>query len=130
MAEFERTALVSADPKAVFGVLANPRVTASWSHGRLPLQTEGEGTGGADGTHEAVLSTSPEQMRVEWTSPSRGYAGWAQVSERRGMGAEVTIHLSLTGDLEPGSSQDAERVIEELDSALDGLCVRMEGGGS
>ena len=130
MAEFERTALVFADPKAVFGVLANPRATASWTHGRLPLQTEGEGIGVADGTQEALLSTSPEQMRVEWTSPSRGYAGWAQVYERRGMGAEVTIHLSLTGDLEPGSSQDAERVVEELDSALDGLCVRLEGGGS
>jgi hypothetical protein len=30
------------------------------------------------------------------------------------VGAGVTIHLSLTGDLEPGSSQDAARVIEEL----------------
>jgi hypothetical protein len=69
MAEFERTALVFADPKAVFGVLANPRTTASWTHGRLPLQTEGEGIGVAYGTPHAAPRRVPGPMA---TSGERG----------------------------------------------------------
>lgn len=131
MAEFERVAVVSATPQLVFGVLANPRETSSWAHGLLHLEpTDDAGAEPDHGHHDAELAAAPDRMRVEWSDRDGAYAGWAQVADHRGVGAEVTIHLSLTGDLEPGSRQEAAQVTEEMDSVLDGLCTRIEGGGS
>jgi hypothetical protein len=135
MAEFERTAVVSADPGMVYDLLANPRETARWTRAGLHLRPQGEG--GGQGTAalgsidlDALFSVSPEQRRIDWSNATAGYAGWAQVFEHSGMGADVSLHVSLTGDLEPVSARDMARVTEDLDSVLDGLCTRLEGCGS
>lgn len=129
MTDFERTVLVSADPKSVFGLLADPRQTAGWAHGHLRLNPP---AGAAEQPPEgqSLFVSLPDQRRVEWGSRSGYYSGWAQVSDHAGGGSDVTVHVSLTGALEPDSPRIAARVREDLESALDGLCVHFEGGGS
>ncbi len=129
MTDFERTVMVSADPRSVFGLLADPRQTAGWAHGHVRLSSTvpvaEPSTGGG-----SLFVSLPDKRRVEWGSPSGYYSGWMQVNDHAGGGSDVTLHVSLTGALEPDSPRVAARVRDDLESALDGLCVHFEGGGS
>ncbi len=122
--------MVAADPRSVFGLLADARQTAGWAHGHLRLMPPSVAKASTAEAVSTLFVSLPDQRRVEWGSKSGHYSGWAQVLDHTGGGADVTVHVSLTGELEPDSPRVAARVREDLESALDGLCVHFEGGGA
>ena len=131
MSEHEVSRVVQAASADVFAVVSDVDRLPAWLPTvevarTLPdgeVHVEGD-AGGGDYESEGFWRPSPDQLRVEWSTPSRGgepggYAGWLQV-EDRSEGSEVVVHLSfLTGDGPP----EIER---GLASALDALAELVE----
>ncbi len=123
--------MVQAESSAVFAVVSDVARLPEWlptveQSSTLPdgeVHVEGD-AGRGDYTSEGFWRPSPDQRRVEWSTPSRGgepgaYAGWLQVEDRT-TGCEVVVHLSfLTGD----GPAEVER---GLAAALDALADLVE----
>jgi len=131
MSEHEVSRVVQADSATVFAVVQDVARLPEWlptvqeSH-TLPdgeVHVEGD-AGSGDYASEGFWRPSQDQLRVEWSTPSRGgepgaYAGWLQVEDRSG-GCEVVVHLSfLVGDGPSGIEQG-------LAGALDALAELVE----
>ena len=135
MSEHEVSRVVQATTTDVFSVVSDVRRLPDW----LPtVQVAGpadpasgtdvhvEGDTGADPyASDGFWRSSPDQLRVEWGTPSRGgeggtYAGWLQVEDSAAGGCEVVVHLSFfAGEGPPGLER-------ELAAALDALADLVE----
>ena len=146
MSEHEVSRVVQAPSGRVFEVVADPARLPEW----LPTVRVAQPADPATGTDVHVEGESghgtyasdgfwrprPEQLRVEWGSPSRGgepsrYAGWLQLEDQATGGCEVVVHLSFS---EPGSGDDTgaedvpapAAVDRELAQALEALADLVE----
>ena len=127
MSEHEATVNVTAPSSAVFAVAADVRRLPEWlptveQSRTLPdgeVHVEGDARSGHYES-EGFWRPSPDQLRVEWGTPSRGgegggYAGWLQVHDRADGGSDVTAHLSFFEQDAPSSvDEDLERSLEAL----------------
>ena len=131
MSEHEVSRVVQAESSAVFAVVSDVDRLPEWlptveQSRTLPdgeVHVEGD-AGGGDYTSEGFWRPSPDQLRVEWSTPSRGgepgaYAGWLQVEDRT-EGCEVVVHLSFLTDEGP------DGVEQGLAAALDALADLVE----
>ena len=128
MSEHEVSRVVQADPEAVFAVASDAARLPEWlptveQSRTLPdgeVHVEGD-AGGGDYESEGFWRPSPDQRRVEWSTPSRdgepgAYAGWLQVEDRTD-GCEVVVHLSfLTGE---GPAEVEQGLAAALDALAD-----------
>ncbi|MDP9496341.1 MAG: SRPBCC family protein [Actinomycetota bacterium] len=146
MSEHEVSRVVQAPSSRVFEVVADLTRLPEW----LPtVQAAGpadpatgtdvhvEGSaGGSSYASDGFWRPRPEQLRVEWSQPSRGgepsrYAGWLQLEDQNNGGCEVVVHLSF---VEPGTGDDTgavelpapEGVDRDLAAALDALADLVE----
>ncbi|MCF6468762.1 hypothetical protein FAF44_10225 [Nonomuraea sp. MG754425] len=137
MAEFEATRGMPAESMVVFGVASDVEIMDRWLPRGLSVHGSGPGTIEADGSlvpgagrHEGLFRASEEQLRVEWGGRDHpGYAGWLQVSDSAGGLSEVTVHLSLLDETEPGSRAGEVRALLErsLDRLADEVRRRVSG---
>lgn len=131
MSEHEVSRVVQADSAAVFAVVQDASRLPEWlptveQSQTLPdgeVHVEGD-AGGGDYVSEGFWRPSPDQLRVEWSTPSRGgepgaYAGWLQVEDRNA-GSEVVVHLSFLAEPAPPG------VEQGLAAALDALADLVE----
>lgn len=115
MSEHEVSRVVQAPPAQVFDVVADPARLPEWLPTVESVEQHGDGgiaLHGEAGPHQDDYGSggfwrpSPEQLRVEWSTPSTAgapssYAGWLQVADSGQDGSEVTVHLSFT---DPGTA--------------------------
>lgn len=122
-----------AQPEQVLDQAADVGRLDTWLPGDLHVEPDEPPavTVHEDGTgHDtpALLSSRPEQMRLEWgTRENGGYAGRLQVAGLDSGAGEVTVHLSFLDESnDPGGSA----VADALDGSLRRLTeqVRMRTG--
>lgn len=127
MSEHEVSRVVQALPAEVFGVVADVARLPEWlptvEHAStLPdgeVRVDGD-AGGGEYESEGFWRPSADQLRVEWSTPSRdgepgAYAGWLQVADSGAGASEVTVHLSfLTGDGPPQVDDGLARSLDAL----------------
>ncbi|HEU0101880.1 MAG TPA: SRPBCC family protein [Mycobacteriales bacterium] len=128
MTEHEVSRVVQASSAAVFEVVSDLRRLPEWlptvqvAEPAAPgtdtdVHVEGDAGGGY--ASDGFWRPSPDQLRVEWGTPSRGgeggtYAGWLQV-EDRSAGCEVVVHLSFfEGEGPPGIEQGLAGALDAL----------------
>ncbi|MBZ6231774.1 SRPBCC family protein [Streptomyces olivaceus] len=124
MTEYERSRTMPAQPEQVFDQAANVGQLDTWLPGDLHVEPDEPPTvtvheDGTDHDTPALLSSRPEQMRLEWGTRENGaYAGWLQVAGLDSGASEVTVHLSFLDEShDPGESAVAD--------ALDGSLRRL-----
>lgn len=118
MSEHEASQVVQAPSQQVFEVVSDLRRLPEWLPTVRRAEATPEGEAHLEGSagraehyeSEGFWRPSPEQLRVEWGTPSRAgepgeYAGWLQVADRD-EGSEVTVHLSFFDDGEPPTDVD------------------------
>lgn len=135
MSEHEVSRVVQAPSADVFAVVSDVRRLPEWlptvqvaepadPEADTDVHVEGD-AGGGDYESDGFWRPSVDQLRVEWSTPSRHghggtYAGWLQVEDRTS-GCEVVVHLSFF-------EGDGPRGIEQgLAAALDALADLVEG---
>ncbi len=135
MSEHEVSRVLSAPSSRVFEVVSDVRRLPEWlatvqvaepaaAGSDTDVHVEGDaGHGGY--ASDGFWRPSPDQLRVEWSRPSRGgepgsYAGWLQVEDRTS-GCEVVAHLSfLDGDGPDGVERELATCLEALADLVDG----------
>ena len=131
MSEHEVSRVVQASSATVFEVVSDASRLPEWlptveQSTTLPdgeVHVEGD-AGGGDYSSEGFWRAQEDQLRVEWSTPSRGgepgaYAGWLQVEDRT-EGCEVVVHLSFLAEEPP------PQVEQGLAAALDALADLVE----
>lgn len=129
--EHEVSRVVQASSSEVFAVVADVDRLPEWlptvqTASTLPdgeVHVEGD-AGGRDYASEGFWRAQADQLRVEWSTPSRNarpgaYSGWLQVEDRTD-GCEVVVHLSFLAEQAP---PDVDRA---LTAALDALADLLE----
>jgi uncharacterized protein YndB with AHSA1/START domain len=125
MADFERTATVSAGPEEAFQFLADPanlpryvatmRLATPDSGDRLHVAAE------VQGRHEegdTCFRADASRNCIEWgAGEGAGYGGWLQVSPSSG-GSSVTIHLHVQHDHDEA---EINRVLDETVANIERL---------
>ncbi len=132
MSEHEVSRVVQATSAEVFAVVSDVGRLPDWlpsveQADTLPdgeVHVEGDAGGGGYAS-EGFWRPSPDQLRVEWSTPSRGgepgaYAGWLQVEDRT-EGCEVVVHLSFLAEEAP---PQVERALAQALEALADLVER------
>ncbi len=134
MSEHEVSRVIQTTSSSVFEVAGDIGRLPEWlptvKHAETTADGEVELEGSAgDGSYDSTgfWRTQPEQLRVEWSTPSRGgeqgtYAGWLQVADSGQSGSEVTVHLSF---FDP--SREPSGVEGELAASLEALAGLVGG---
>lgn len=128
MAEFEVSRVVQAPTAAVFAVVRDVDRLPEWLPVVEHARTLRDGEVHVDGAQldsQGFWRAHADQLRVEWSTPSRGgepgaYAGWLQVEDRNA-GCEVVVHLSFLAETPPSG------VEAQLASSLDALADLIGG---
>ena len=144
MAELEADRHVAASADAVFAVAADARRLGEWvptvSSADVARDGTVEVTGevrGAPYSDSGFWRPRPEQLRVEWSQPSRGgepsrYAGWLQVEHAEPGQSSVVAHLTFSDDSDGGGGGGGgpagEEAQQSLRTALDRLAGLAEEG--
>jgi uncharacterized protein YndB with AHSA1/START domain len=127
MAEFEASQPMPADAEIVFDVAADVERMGRWLPSRLEVESEGgdrvhvvEQDGGVRHEADGLVRVRQEQLRVEWgRAGSPDYTGWLQVAHADAGASEVTLHLSLQGDVEKAhGGEAADRLRGDMNDAL------------
>lgn len=128
MSEHEVSRVVQSTPGTVFGVVSDVSRLPEWlptvERARTLPDGEVELTGSSYES-EGFWRSEQDQMRVEWSTPSRDgepgrYAGWLQLADSAGGGTSVTVHLSFLDEEAP------EGVETELAQSLESLADLVE----
>ncbi len=123
MSEFEVSRVLQSTPDTVFAVVSDVDRLPEWlptvEHART-MTDGGVELKGSSYESEGFWRAEHDQMRVEWSTPSRNgepgkYAGWLQLADSAGGGTEVTVHLSFLAEQAP------DGVETELAQSLEAL---------
>ena len=123
MSEHEVSRVVQATPDTLMQVIADVERLPEWLPTVERARTLPDGEvelKGSSYESEGFWRPSPDQLRVEWSTPSRGgepgtYAGWLQLADSAGGGTEVTAHLSFLAEPTPdGVEQELAQSLAAL----------------
>ncbi len=129
MSEHQVSRVVQAPAEAVLAVVADVARLPEWLPAVDRARTLPDGEVHVEGdavSSDGFWRPSPEQRRVEWSTPSRGgepgrYAGWLQLEDSAGGGTEVVVHLSfLAEEPPPGVEAELGRSLEALADLVEG----------